>query len=179
MTNDKILLVERNPRIIEMLVEAFVRRFDAQITCVSTGEDALDVEIFEPHAIAVVDTNLDGLDALTLAARLRELSDRPVILMGQEPSAADMIHAMRCGVADFFAKPFTIEGLLERMTDLMQHHSRQLAFIQRQERTRTLLRRVIRERRQLNDRVELICKDLVGAHKRLATRVLTHAPRSA
>jgi DNA-binding response OmpR family regulator len=186
MTTDKILLVERNPRIIEMLVESFVRRFEAQITCVATGEDALDVEIFEPHAIALIDTRLegsdtrpDGIDAITLTTRLRELSDRPVIIMDADPTTADVIEAMRAGAADFFVKPFEIEALLTRMTQLMQDHAHRRAMTQRHERTRRLLRKVIRERRQLNERVELICKDLVGAHKRLATRVLAHNPSPA
>ncbi|HRX83432.1 MAG TPA: response regulator [Phycisphaerae bacterium] len=172
MTMEKILLVERNPRIIEMLVEAFVRRFDSQITCVSSGEDALDVEIFEPHAIAVVDTNLDGIDALTLAGRLCELSDRPVILTGCDPTTADVIEALRMGVADFFVKPYEIDGLLNTMAEALSVHRQMRARVQREERTRRLLRKVIRERRALNERVELICRDLVGAHKRLATRVL-------
>ncbi len=38
---------------------------------------------------------------------------------------------------------------------------------------RELVRRVIRERRDLNRRVELVCRDLVGAHRRLVTRVLS------
>jgi two-component system response regulator AtoC len=177
MNMEKILLVERNPRVIEMLVEAFVRRFDAQITCVSTGQDALDVEMFEPHSIAVVDAQLDDIDGLTLAARLRELSDRPVLLTGAEPTTAEVIAAMRCGVADFFVKPFEIETLLARMTEALLAQRRQRSRVQRHERTRVLLRKVIRERRALNERVELICKDLVGAHKRLATRV--HARETA
>lgn len=179
MTMEKILLVERNPRIIEMLVEAFVRRFDAQITCVSSAADALDVEIFEPHAIAIVDTRIDDLDPLTLAARLCELSDRPVILTGCDPTTADVIEALRMGVVDFFTKPYEIEGLLDRMTAALSAHRQQRARVQREERTRRLLRKVIRERRLLNERVELICKDLVGAHKRLATRVLARDVRPA
>jgi DNA-binding response OmpR family regulator len=115
MTLEKILLVEQNARIIEMLVESFVRRFNAHITCVASAADALDVEMFEPHSIAVIDTRIEDMDAITLAMRLRELGDRPVILMGSDPTTADVIEAMRCGVTDFFTKPFEIEALLDCM----------------------------------------------------------------
>jgi len=175
MTTEKILLIERNPRIIEMLVEAFVRRFNAHITCVSSGADALDVEILEPHSIAVVDTQIDDMDVITLTERLCEFSDRPVILMGDAPTAADVIESMRHGVVDFFTKPFEIEAMLDRMQDLMRFHRGELGRRHRYEKSRRLLRKVIRERRELNQRVDLICKDLVSAHKRLATRVLTGA----
>ena len=39
-------------------------------------------------------------------------------------------------------------------------------------RMRDLLRRVIRERRDLNQRIDLVCRDLVGANRRLVHRVL-------
>jgi DNA-binding NtrC family response regulator len=172
MTLEKILLVEQNARIIEMLVESFVRRFNAHITCVASAADALDVEMFEPHSIAVIDTRIEDMDAITLAMRLRELGDRPVILMGSDPTTADVIEAMRCGVTDFFTKPFEIEALLDCMARAIAAHRKRCAGIQRHDRTRRVLRRVIRERRALNERVELICKDLVGAHKRLTSRVM-------
>jgi hypothetical protein len=41
------------------------------------------------------------------------------------------------------------------------------------QRLRRLLRRLLRERRELRQRTELICRDLVGAHRRLVDRVLT------
>ena len=172
MSNDKILLVESNPRILEMLVDAFVRRFNCNITCVSTPEDALDVEMLEPHSLVVADTTSDGMDAITMASRLAELSDRPIILMGNSPTASDVIEAMRCGVVDFFPKPFEVENLLDSMQKALSGHASVRVQNQKYHRMRTLVRKVIRDRRGLNKRVELVCKDLVGAHKRLAVRVL-------
>jgi hypothetical protein len=37
---------------------------------------------------------------------------------------------------------------------------------------RELVRHVIRERRDLNRRIELVCRDLVEAHRRLVHRVV-------
>ena len=172
MASDKILLVESNSRIIEMLVDAFVRKFNANITCVSTAEDALDVEMLEPHSIVVADTNLPGMDAITMTHRLCELAHRPIILMGDSPTTADVIDAMRCGAVDFFPKPFAVEQLLESMENELDSYREVRHMMQRHQKLRTLVRRVIRERRELNRRVELICKDLVGAHKKLVMRVL-------
>jgi DNA-binding NtrC family response regulator len=179
MPGDKILLVESNPRIVEMLVDSFVRRFNCNITCVAGGEDALDVEMLEPHSIIVADCNLTGMDPITFTERMAELHDRPVILMDNEPTAGLVIEAMRHGVVDFFCKPFEVESLLQSMTRAMARHRETRARIQRYHKGRDLMRRVIRERRELNDRVELICRDLVGAHKRLVLRVLEQEERDA
>ena len=44
---------------------------------------------------------------------------------------------------------------------------------------RQLVRRVLSERRDLNRRIDLVCKDLVGAHRRLVQRVLATEPAKA
>lgn len=170
--HDKILLVETQPRIIEMLVEGFVRRFDANITCVPSAEDALDVVIVEPHTVTVADTALPGMDAITLCQRLAELGHHPVILMGSDPTTAQVIEAMRYGVVDFFSKPFELDALLGAVERTLRAYHRTRRLMRRHQRLRDLVRRVVRERRELNERVELVCKDLVGAHKRLVLRVL-------
>ena len=168
----KILLVETDPAVIEMLIEAFIHRFNSNITCVSSAEDALDVEIVEPHTIVVASSLLPGMDVVTMTRQLTELADRPVILLGSSPSAEDVIDAMRAGAADYFAKPFEISMLLDAMERAMAVHANARTLIRRHQHLRSLVRRVIRERRELNQRVDLICKDLVGAHKRLVLRVL-------
>lgn len=168
----KILLVESNPRAIETLIDAFVERFDCNITCVSTAEDALDVDMLEPHSIVVADTDLDGMDALTMATRLTELNPRPIILLDSNPNVANVVESMRAGVVDYFAKPVDINVLLDSMEDALADYQAYRDLQTRYQKMRGLVRRVIRERRDLNQRVELICKDLVGAHKRLVMRVL-------
>ncbi|NOX60228.1 MAG: response regulator [Planctomycetes bacterium] len=169
---EKILLVESNPEALETLIDAFVRRFSSNITCVATAEDALDVDMLEPHGIVVADTDLDGMDAITMAKRLTELNERPIILIDSGPTVADVVEAMRCGVVDFFSQPLDINQLLDSMSRAITAYQSRRGLRQRHEKMRGLVRRVIRERRELNSRVELICKDLVGAHKRLVMRVL-------
>ena len=172
MARDKILLVETDPRVVEMLVESFIRRFNCDITCVASAEDALDVEVVEPHTVVIADTKLPNMDAITLTQRMREFADRDVILMGDEPNAADALAVMRAGATDFFVKPFDISDLLGVVETSMHRYRRLSMQRRRTERMRGVLRHVLRDRRSLNRRVELICRDLVGAHKRLVVRVL-------
>jgi DNA-binding NtrC family response regulator len=171
-SSDKILLVEDHPSIIEMLVEAFVRQFDANITCVPTAEDALDVAMVERHSVVVTETALPGMDGIALARQMLDLGGIPVILMDDDPDAAEVIAAMRAGVMDFFVKPFRVEDLLESVDRAIHAYHKACRMIRRQERLRDLSRRVVRERRELKERVELVCRDLVGAHKRLVLRVI-------
>ncbi|HUU83944.1 MAG TPA: response regulator [Phycisphaerae bacterium] len=172
----KILLVEDDSRILEKLVESFVARFDAHLTCAATAEDALDVEVVEPHDIVVAEMALTGMDGLTLARHLLELNDRPVILLADEPGLSHAVEAMRLGVRDLFAKPFAVDDLIVSMERALGQVRRTEQMRVKHKNLRQLVRRVLRERRDLNQRIELICKDLVGAHRRLVQRVLADEP---
>lgn len=172
MCKDKVLLVERDPRVVEVLVESLIRRFNCDITCVASAEDALDVEVVEPHTVVISDMALPAMDAITLTRRLKELSERTVILMGEQPDATEALEALRAGASDYFVKPFEVSALLDSVRRAMDSFREIRQRRRRYERMRQLLRRVIRDRRGLNRRVELICRDLVGAHKRLVVRVL-------
>jgi two-component system KDP operon response regulator KdpE len=179
--NRKILIVEPDVRITEMLVESLTDRFDARVTCTARAEDALDIEIVEPHDLALADFDLPGLDGLELASRLMDLSDRPVILTSGRPTLSQAIEALRIGVADYLPKPFAIPHLLNSVADALATYRKARERDQRYHRLRRTVRRVLKDRRELSRRIDLVCRDLVGAHRRLVHRVLEteHARRAS
>ncbi|MCK4659848.1 MAG: response regulator [Phycisphaerae bacterium] len=168
----KILLVDNEPRTVEMLVEVFVRQLNTRMTCVSTAEDALDIDMLEPHDAVIAEVNLPLMNGIMLTEQIMQLRSRPVILMSNDPNLSQAVAALRVGVVDFFTKPFDIECLLDAGRRALKMAEGQRRQVQRHYRLRSLVRRVIRERRELNQRVDLLCRDLVGAHRRLVHRVL-------
>lgn len=168
----KILLVEPEPPLVELLVGSLTRRFDAQLTCVVDAKSCLDVELLEPHDLVIAEWNLADSDGLNLAHQLLSLGPRPVILMATAPSPDEVIGAMRAGVSDCFVKPFPIEELLDSAQRVLYGHDIKRRQAARYRRLRELVRHVIRERRDLNRRIELVCRDLVEAQRRLMNRVV-------
>ncbi|MCP4589310.1 MAG: response regulator [bacterium] len=168
----KILVVDNDPHTVEMIVELFVRHLNAHLTCVSSAEDALDIEMLEPHDALIAEVNLPGMNGVALAERAMELAWRPVILMSNDPNLSQAVGGLRAGAIDFFTKPFDLECLLAAAERALEQAEAERNRTQRHHRLRALVRRVIRERRDLNQRVDLICRDLVGAHRRLIHRVL-------
>ncbi len=168
----KIMLVEPDSEVLEILVAAMSDRFDAHITCVDSAESCLDVEVVDPHDLVVAELELEDASGLELSEHLMSLSHRPVVLLADAPSTEEAIAALRLGVRDLFTKPFPVSQLLESAQQAItgQHIRREHAV--KYHRMRSLVRTAIRERRELNKRIELVCKDLVGAHRRLAHRVL-------
>lgn len=157
---------------MEILVASLARRFDAQITCVADGASALDADFTSPQDLVICEVLLDDCDGLRLVQQLLSLCVRPVILLADDPSSEDAIEAMRMGVRDMFAKPFPVEDLLDSADRLLRSAELRRAHLRKHHRMRRLVRKVLRERRLLKRRTDLICRDLVGAHRRLVHRII-------
>lgn len=175
----KILIVEPNPDLLEMLVASLTRRFDARITSVADAESALDIEICDPHDLIIASLDLAGTSGLELAAHMSALSARPIVLIGDCPTTDQVIEAMRLGVRDVFRKPFSMTLLLDTVNRILRGQELRRQHAAKYRRMRELVRRVIRERKQLNQRVELVCRDLVGAQRRLVDRFVRRSGTQA
>lgn len=171
-TTYKILLVEPNPALVELLVASLSRRFDAYITCVARGDACLDVELLDPHDLVIAESSGAGTPGLELASQLASLGRKPLILLANDLSAEDVVAALRLGVHDVFEKPFPMGDLLDSAERALRERQTALRRVVKYNRMRNMVRQVIRERRDLNRRVELVCRDLVGAHRRLVHRVV-------
>ena len=167
-----ILLVEPDADLLEMLVASLARRFDAQIRCVSDAESCLDAELAGPHDLVIAELALRDAHGLDLVSRLTAISHRPVILLANDPTCDEVIEAMRLGVRDVLRHPFPIDDLLDAVNRLLHGQGIRRQRAARYRRMRELVRRTVRERRDLQQRIELVCRDLVGAHRRLVHRVL-------
>ncbi len=167
----KILVVEPEPEIVEVLVACLSRRLHARITCVADARGCLDSELLEPHDLIITELELRDSDGLRLARELMSLGSRPIILLADQATCSDAIEAMRLGIRDVFRKPFPVDELLDSVERLIRAHVETRRRAARYHRMRELVRHVVRERRSLNRRVELVCRDLVGAHRRLVRRV--------
>lgn len=167
----KILVVEPDAEILEILVASLSKRFDAHITCVSDAVSCLDVEMVEPHDLVIAECDLPGEHGIKLAEQLMALSSRPVILLTDEIECDQVVEALRIRVYDIFRKPFPVEDLLDVTENALNSFVMKRRRAVRYRKMRDMVRKVIRERRGLNERIELVCRDLVGAQKRLLTKV--------
>jgi len=169
----KILLVEPDPTCVEILVRSLSGRFNAHITCAPDAESCLDADLLEPHELIIAELEVGKSDGLDLIRKLMSLSVRPAILLVDEMTCEQAIEALRMGVRDVFHKPFAVESLLDAAGAALRTYQVQRQHAVKYHRMRKLVRRVVQERRDLNRRVELVCRDLVSAHRRLVDRVLT------
>jgi FixJ family two-component response regulator len=79
-------------------------------------------------ACIVLDVSMPGDSGLDLQRSLNELGDRtPVIFMTAHGDIEMSVQAMKAGAADFLAKPFRDQQLLDAVALALQHDAAQLA----------------------------------------------------
>ncbi|GMU24394.1 MAG: hypothetical protein AMXMBFR13_44680 [Phycisphaerae bacterium] len=167
----EILLVEDDEDLAVMIERHLADCLPAGVTRVSTAAEALREELTTRHDLLVASMDLPDEDVLRLAQRVRRTNRCPIILLGGAPDASEVIDAMRLGVSDVLVKPFELSELSGTVRTAL-HQTRRLRKQRvRHRRLRKLVARIICERRDLSQRMDLLCRDFVQAHRRLAEKV--------
>lgn len=111
----RLLIVEDEPRIADLLVRAFAAEGYAS-EVVGDGRLALRAATrFAPDAI-LLDLMLPGRHGLSVLPELCEhVPDIPVIVLSARRESSIRVASLRSGAVDFVAKPFSFDELLERL----------------------------------------------------------------
>jgi DNA-binding NtrC family response regulator len=167
----EILLVEDDGDLADMVQQYLGESLRARVTHVRCADDALTEELTARHDVLLASMSLPDGDALELVRRVRESNPCPAILMAESPTAGEAIACLRLGVADLLTKPFDLEYLSATVRKAVAAHRVRRRERARHKRLRRLVARVVCERSDLAKRIDLICRDFVQAHRRLAEKV--------
>ncbi|NHZ70097.1 MAG: response regulator [Proteobacteria bacterium] len=114
-----ILLVEDDTGIAEPLVEGLQRQ-GYDVTWVRTGREAIGAD---PRDLVLLDLGLPDLDGELVAARIREHSQVPIIVVTARSDEIDRVTLLDLGADDYLVKPFGFRELSARIRALMRRVS--------------------------------------------------------
>jgi len=116
----KVLVVDDEPNIRELLSEALsLNGFDVRTA--SSGRAALEAVASERPDIIVLDVMLPDLDGFTVARRLREAQDSPLVLfLTAKDAVSDRISGLTAGGDDYVTKPFSLEEVVLRLRAILR-----------------------------------------------------------
>lgn len=114
MTRDKLLFVDDDSTLLRFLTEYF-QGGTYEILTAGSGQEALRLAYQHHPALAVLDVMMPGMDGWETCARLKEMSDIPIILLTGKTSEADKLRGFRLGVDDYVTKPFSFAELAARI----------------------------------------------------------------
>src|SRR3989475_11708058 len=114
-----ILVVDDDSKIVQ-LVRAYLEREGYPGVTARDGRAA--PAAIEQHApgLIVLDLMLPELDGMTVARRVREDSDVPILMLSAKGSVADRIQGMSEGADDYLPKPFSPAELVVRVKAILR-----------------------------------------------------------
>jgi DNA-binding NtrC family response regulator len=167
----QILLADDDTDLAELVGRYLSESLRADVTHVETAGAALREELTTRHDLLLASMVLPDGEGLELVRRVHENNPCPAIVMVDGPTAGDAIAAVRLGVVDILTKPFDLEYLASTVRRAAADYRGQRRDRVRHKKLRRLVARIICERRDLAKRMDLICRDFVQAHRRLAEKV--------
>ncbi len=119
----KILLVDDDPTTLRFLSE-YLQSEAMEIITAASGAEALRTAFREQPDLVVMDVMMPGMDGWETTARLRELSDMPIILLTAKSAEDDKLRGFHLGVDDYVTKPFSFAELGARIQAVMSRSRR-------------------------------------------------------
>jgi DNA-binding NtrC family response regulator len=120
----KLLIVDDESDLCEMLARHFEESFDAEVATATTAGDALRLlEELQPEGI-LLDINLRArLTGFDILARLNEISPATKAIMVTSVNDFESLEkAIQLGAVDYITKPFTVEYLEQTVDSKIARH---------------------------------------------------------
>jgi len=119
----RVLVVDDDPNIIELFVDVLGADSRFEIATATTGYDAgVQTQQFKPD-IVVLDYMLPDVNGNVVCKTIREdpeMSHIKILIISGTVNSAEVDKLMALGADDFIKKPFNIESVIERITELVQ-----------------------------------------------------------
>jgi DNA-binding response OmpR family regulator len=110
----RILLVD-DDKTLSSLLSQYLRESHFEVLGADDGPSGLRMAYNERPDLVLLDVMMPGMDGWEVCARLREMSDVPVIMLTAKAAEADKLRGFQIGVDDYVTKPFSFAELVARI----------------------------------------------------------------
>lgn len=122
MAKNKILVVDDEKDILD-LVEYNLKQEGYKVTCVLTGEEALDSIREKKPDLILLDLMLPGVDGFEVCRQLKrdeQTRDIPVVMLTAKGEDIDVVTGLELGADDYIVKPFSPRILIARIRAVLR-----------------------------------------------------------
>lgn len=116
----KIILIEDDMDIAELVKDYFDRRKESEVTIASDGQTGEEMLYEEQFDLVLLDVMMPGIDGYTVCSDIRANSDIPIIFLTARGQLDDVLHGYSLGCDDYIQKPFSIEQLYAKSMALLK-----------------------------------------------------------
>lgn len=120
--SQRILVVDDEDWVLQM-VRGYLEAAGFCVATAANGTKALaQFDTFQPDLV-LLDWMLPQLDGLEVAARIRQRSDVPIIMLTARVDEEDRITGLELGADDYVVKPFSVRELEARVRAVLRRSS--------------------------------------------------------
>jgi DNA-binding response OmpR family regulator len=115
----KILVVDDDPD-ISMMLKLMLEYKGYSITILEKADETLKILIENNFSMAIIDMLLSGISGTDVCADIRQnnqTASLPVLMISAHPNAKEI--CLQAGANDFIAKPFDMNDILFRISNLL------------------------------------------------------------
>jgi DNA-binding response OmpR family regulator len=116
----RVLVVEDDPSIAELLEKTLSRFYDVRI--VNDGGAAITVASSYHPDIVLLDVNLPNMDGFAIATAMKSapgLAKVPIIFLTAQDRSLDVVKGIQVGAKHYITKPFKIDDVLAKVKKLV------------------------------------------------------------
>lgn len=122
MEKKKILLVDDEKDLVE-IIKIRLEHSGYEIVAAYDGQEALDKARNEKPDLIILDLMLPKINGYQVCSMLkldRKYKDMPVIIFTARAQESDEKLALECGASAYITKPFDLQILLDKITELLK-----------------------------------------------------------
>ena len=121
--NKKILIVEDEEDIFELLSEIFGDLGEYRILCAKDGEEALRIARVENPNIVLLDVHLPKISGYKICKSVKSdpaMSHIKILILSGMVQNSDWQKAQEVGADGYIAKPFSSAAILEKVEEILK-----------------------------------------------------------
>ena len=119
MSEEHILIIEDEKKIADLLKD-YLTKAGFKITCLSSGNQAVEqIKTLHP-ALILLDLMLPGMDGITICREIRKFSDIPILMTTAKIEEIDRLLGLEIGADDYICKPFSPREVVARVKAVLR-----------------------------------------------------------
>ena len=117
-----VLICDDQPDIVNAL-KIYLAPEGYQLFTAENGEQALELVRTQAIHLVLLDIMMPRMDGITATAKIREISNAPIILLTAKSETEDMVLGLNVGADDYITKPFVPVEVLARVRSALRRYS--------------------------------------------------------
>jgi two-component system, OmpR family, alkaline phosphatase synthesis response regulator PhoP len=126
LAREKILVVDDEESILD-LVKYNLDKEGYQVTCVTSGEAAVDQSLVLKPELILLDLMLPGVDGLEVCKIIKNnprTQPVPIIMLTAKGEESDIVAGLELGADDYITKPFSPKVLIARVRAVLRRRQK-------------------------------------------------------